>query len=461
MLRLPIYNAHRMGSTTSATVKSFLLCVLFVTFGWLLWSQQTQATETPIYGTLVKADAFPAVYYYGSDGKRYVFPNEKTYFSWYADFSTVKTVSEDDLGDMAIGGNVTYRPGSRMIKIQSNPKVYAVDQSGVLHGVPSEEVAEQMYGENWATHIDDISDAFWSNYEVGENLEDTDYSPGIALAETRTIGEDKGLSGPSRDVELTAIPLGDDRVSTSPERGSVMECHSSSGGPGASDDAPWITGDTWDATTKFLVDGSVWWEDAYMILTTLSGERTTESLALPTLHPTGTYPVSSSDDAYTIDRNPNSISKHEIRLSLPQHPELADEPTCVQGEVGIAVTGVPIFSATDAQGRDAVAHEVQDACGGHPQEAGEYHYHGGSACFANGDSELFGYAFDGFGIFSNLEEGVYLTNDDLDECHGHTHEITWDEETEDIYHYHVTEEFPFTVGCFMGEPAFTGRTASN
>lgn len=36
---------------------------------------------------LVKCPDFPAVYYVGDDGARYVFPNENIYFSWYPDFS--------------------------------------------------------------------------------------------------------------------------------------------------------------------------------------------------------------------------------------------------------------------------------------------------------------------------------------------------------------------------------------
>ncbi len=33
-----------------------------------------------------------------------------------------------------------------------------------------------------------------------------------------------------------------------------------------------------------------------------------------------------------------------------------------------------IFDALDAGDRDAVAHEVQDSCGGHTQRGGVYHY---------------------------------------------------------------------------------------
>jgi YHYH protein len=55
------------------------------------------------------------------------------------------------------------------------------------------------------------------------------------------------------------------------------------------------------------------------------------------------------------------------------------------------------------------------------------------------------------GIFGHYgDDGEVLTNDDLDECHGHTHEIEWDGATLEMYHYHATYEFPYTVGCFRG-----------
>jgi hypothetical protein len=65
-------------------------------------------------GDLIKASG-PAVYYYATDAKRYVFPNEKTYFAWYNDFSGVKTITDTELAAIAIGGNVTVRPGTKLV----------------------------------------------------------------------------------------------------------------------------------------------------------------------------------------------------------------------------------------------------------------------------------------------------------------------------------------------------------
>lgn len=120
-------------------------------------------------GDLLKASG-PAVYYYAGDGKRYVFPNEKTYFSWYNDFSSVKTISDAELASITIGGNVTIRPGTKLVKIQTDPKVYAVTKCGTLHWIESETIAKNLYGDAWATRVVDVPDAFFVNYSIGSSV---------------------------------------------------------------------------------------------------------------------------------------------------------------------------------------------------------------------------------------------------------------------------------------------------
>ena len=105
------------------------------------------------------------------DGQRYVFPNSQIYFSWYKDFSGVLTISEDLLASISIGGNVTYRPG-RMLKIQTDPKVYAVCRGGLLRWVSTENAARTLYGPKWGTMIDDVPDSFFFNYKIGDPITD-------------------------------------------------------------------------------------------------------------------------------------------------------------------------------------------------------------------------------------------------------------------------------------------------
>lgn len=269
------------------------------------------------------------------------------------------------------------------------------------------------------------------------------------------------------DIDLTKLPLGDDKYTTSPKKGYVYSCQTSFNGGGAFTQGPWINtdNDTWDLTEKVEVDGSVEWPQATWSSEVDSNYRTIASKDLPTNHTTGTFPVSEEDDAYKYDRNPNSISSQTISFQVPKDPVLLLSPKCIGGEVGIATTGVLIFNAFDAAGRDAVATEVQDSCEGHPQAGSYYHYHGYSSCFIDKSdegehSELLGYAFDGFGIFGlKGEEGAHLSSDDLDECHGHTHKITWDGEEKEMYHYHMTYDFPYTVSCFRGDSSVEAQSS--
>jgi hypothetical protein len=108
-----------------------------------------------------------AVYYCGRDGKRYGFPNAKIYATWYEDFSSVRVITAEEMAALPLGGNVTYRPGSRLVKIQSDPKTYAVGRDGLLRHVPDEATAIALFGASWSKLVDDIDVAFFLNYRIG------------------------------------------------------------------------------------------------------------------------------------------------------------------------------------------------------------------------------------------------------------------------------------------------------
>jgi plastocyanin len=144
-------------------------------------------------GDLIRGHAVSTVYYFGPDGKRYVFPNEKTYFTWYKDFSTVKMISDGQLGTIPLGrSNVTYRPGYKMIKITTDPKTYAVDQGGVLRWIKTEQLAQTLFGLNWQDRVDDLPDPFFINYKVGTPVEmAAEYKTADVMAATPNIMIDK------------------------------------------------------------------------------------------------------------------------------------------------------------------------------------------------------------------------------------------------------------------------------
>ncbi|TSC56403.1 MAG: hypothetical protein G01um101418_381 [Parcubacteria group bacterium Gr01-1014_18] len=148
-----------VGLTVSTTFWSLGLALLPV----------GASAATLVSGDLIKASG-ASVYAYGPDAKRYVFPNEKTFKTWFKDFGTVKTITDAELANIPIGGNVVYRGGTRLVKITTDPKVYAIGLGGKLYHVATEGVAMELYGAAWAQRVDDVPDAFFTNYIVGEAM---------------------------------------------------------------------------------------------------------------------------------------------------------------------------------------------------------------------------------------------------------------------------------------------------
>lgn len=175
----------------------------------------TQAT-TVQSGTLIKGESFTTVYYYGANGKRYVFPNSQTYFTWFSDFTMVITITDSELGAIIIGGNVVYKPNKRLVKITTDPKVYWVGNSGKLHHVTTEPIANSLFGTSWNTEIDDVPDAFFVNYSIGNPIETASLPTYTA---TTTINKNEGLSD-----EPDPVVAGDGTISlTASANGSTVD----------------------------------------------------------------------------------------------------------------------------------------------------------------------------------------------------------------------------------------------
>ncbi len=132
----------------------------------------TVPTNTAIRGTTVST-----VFWYANDGKRYVFPNAATYYTWFPSFDNVRTISDSELYSISIGGNVTYRPGAKLVKVNTDPKVYVVARGAVLRHVTSEYLAERLFGSDWRTDVHDIADVYFTNYTVGSPIyNESDYN---------------------------------------------------------------------------------------------------------------------------------------------------------------------------------------------------------------------------------------------------------------------------------------------
>jgi len=129
--------------------------------------------------SLISGSDSSAVYFV-SGSERFVFPSEAVYFSWFDDFEDVVTVPECSLGQFQIGSRITMRPGS-LIKIQSDPKVYAVDSDYQKRYIDSEETAALLFGDDWNKKIVDIDVMQYVDYPNGEALtsDDVGFDPYI------------------------------------------------------------------------------------------------------------------------------------------------------------------------------------------------------------------------------------------------------------------------------------------
>lgn len=178
-----------------------------------------------------------------------------------------------------------------------------------------------------------------------------------------------------------------------------------------------------------------------------------------------------------IETSPGNPQVYDLEYSIPATPVVADEVSDIPalGAIGVAINGIPIYGATEGTGGDVLSlGSGFTECGGHNGPTG-YHYHtfdatGSDYCLfteaeANAEPQLFGYAFDGYPIYSGNtqytsswyldDESLFATDTfsahvyfegsgDLDQCNGRTDE-------DGNYAYYTTEIFPYTLGCYRGE----------
>jgi hypothetical protein len=270
----------------------------------------------------------------------------------------------------------------------------------------------------------------------------------FALAAVAVLGE---------FAPAVAAPLGDARMtSAEPAAGWVYTCGPVRRVPAP--DLPWTRGGRYRRDLEPVVDGAVRWPQAAFSLS-----RARSAFAgngLPVGKPSGVFPVAATDDAAPYAGQAAAPRAQQLRGSIPGAPR-PRRPRCVGATVpvGVALDGVPILPPFTRSGRDAVAHEVNDACGGRTDSAGRYYYRSDLACMLprtprRTHSRQVGWARDGFPIFGPLGSGgLRLRSRDLDACHGHAHAVTIGGERRVVYHYHLTGDFPYTVGCFRAPPA--------
>ena len=135
---------------------------------------------------------------------------------------------------------------------------------------------------------------------------------------------------------------------------------------------------------------------------------------------------------------------------IPLHPVPAQSPAStknrfLRGAIAVAVNGIPIFNPLNNRGEDALAIGELDDYGGHCGRADDYHYHVAPLHLEKvvGKGLPIAYALDGYPVYGSTEpDGSPMKP--LDACGGH-------EDGSGGYHYHAIDRYPYLIGAFHGE----------
>jgi len=225
------------------------------------------------------------------------------------------------------------------------------------------------------------------------------------------------------------------------------------------------------------VQGSVRYSIPSFKITSTSTTRRFQGNGIPSVQ-TGIFPVRPNDPAYpyysaatvqspwnTADKIP--ITPYQLDITVPLNPTYNNTPECINLQrtliVGVSLNGDTfhhnIATSIGVDAVDPLTALPLDLNFGHPYTT-QYHRHAyiwkiQAQTASNQHSSLIGYALDGFGMYGPKgENGVLLTNQQLDVCHGHIHNITWNGQVRNMYHYHANNEFPYAPACFRGTPTY-------
>jgi arylsulfotransferase ASST/YHYH protein len=261
-------------------------------------------------------------------------------------------------------------------------------------------------------------------------------------------------------ARASSTRLGDGLVTnTEPRKGWAYACSKIRRTTGGA--LPWISGKTYDPARKPLVDTSIRWPRATFAIRRRGNARSFLGNGLPVGDATGSFPPRPADDAASYARNAPALAEQRVKGHISGTPERRHEASCLSASqpVAVALNGVPILPGFAPSGLDAAAREVHDACGGRTDRLGRYFYRAGMRCLTTGASRRahspqIGYARDGFPLFGPRGPGGrLLRSSGLDDCHGHTHAVRVGGREVETYHYHLTGDFPYTVGCFRARPS--------
>jgi len=146
--------------------------------------------EVEISADYIKSPSFESVYAVTETGGRRAFMNANAYFTHEESFDVITPVVDGDLSNYDLEGLVLPKPGVVLVKIQSVARVYLLEENPddayapTLRAIDTEEIAIEMYGDNWADYVIDIEPTFFTRFSQGADVLSPE-SVDISIMKTR------------------------------------------------------------------------------------------------------------------------------------------------------------------------------------------------------------------------------------------------------------------------------------
>jgi hypothetical protein len=121
-------------------------------------------------GQTFKGEHYDTIYLL-EDGKRRPFLNESTYFTWWTNFDQIRTVSDSTLLAYPIGSAMLPKPGSILLQIESDSKVYISEEPNILHQIADDDTAQMLLGSAWQAFVFHLPSTIFSHYLIGEPVQ--------------------------------------------------------------------------------------------------------------------------------------------------------------------------------------------------------------------------------------------------------------------------------------------------
>ncbi len=121
-------------------------------------------------GTYMRGESWSTVYYV-EDGSRHPFLDSQTFFTYADDFDDVIEVEDGYLSNYIIGTPMLPKAGTVLVKVQSVNSVYVLEAGNTLRWITSEDLAEELFGDDWADYVIDVPVTAWAHFNHGDDVE--------------------------------------------------------------------------------------------------------------------------------------------------------------------------------------------------------------------------------------------------------------------------------------------------